>query len=440
MLIAVVALVSQLAQTLEFPLAALALQSLTVAIFVQRVASRGLFLQDVPSVLGVAVSAAQVSYSAVFAWILLIVGVVLGIVIPPEHAALKRPRGPFVVGTRDGVWGDAQQHFRVWYPAVEPNHAEPTPYFAWDAHSVGMASFVQMPHFLFQHLHLTRTHTTVGAPPASAVRKPLVIFSHGLGGIRSTYSALCADLASHGYVVVAPEHQDATASVTKAPDGSLLQYARPTPAQIANNDNFEMRHRQLLLRRGEVAEWLQFIRSSSAGDEAVGVVRKLADVERVHMAGHSFGGCTTIDCVAALNASHGFVSGAALDSWMHPLGASERGATLTLPTLMLNTDLFQWKANVDQMFALCKRSAAASVVGFVPRTGHQSVSDFPQFMRLGTRLLGHVGNIDAETALNAYADAMLRLFEFAERDARKPSDSFAAELDPQLCTIQCKSF
>ena len=36
---------------------------------------------------------------------------------------------------------------------------------------------------------------------------PVIMFSHGSGGMRTTYSATCCDLASHGYLVVAIEHR-----------------------------------------------------------------------------------------------------------------------------------------------------------------------------------------------------------------------------------------
>mgnify|MGYP003305112772 CR=1 FL=1 len=49
---------------------------------------------------------------------------------------------------------------------------------------------------------------------------PVVVFSHGVAGNRSLYSLICTELASQGYVVLALEHADGTASVAKVAGGA----------------------------------------------------------------------------------------------------------------------------------------------------------------------------------------------------------------------------
>ncbi len=76
----------------------------------------------------------------------------------------------------------------------------------------GYADFMGWSHRQFRFLY----NWTVGRPSIPALwhvplladtRLPILIFSHGLGAMRTTYSSFCCDMASHGFLVAAVEHR-----------------------------------------------------------------------------------------------------------------------------------------------------------------------------------------------------------------------------------------
>ena len=100
---------------------------------------------------------------------------------------------------------------------------------------------------------------------------PLHLFSHGLGGSVATYSVVCAELASHGAVVLAMEHKDGSAVHTRCVGNTPVPYTPPTPALTGSDGGRGWRQRQLRKRRGELCaivaslRWLAS-RSSSDGE------------------------------------------------------------------------------------------------------------------------------------------------------------------------------
>ena len=68
-------------------------------------------------------------------------------------------------------------------------------------------------------------------------------------------------------------------------------------------------------------------------------------MSKVAVAGHSFGGATT---VAALGHDSRLRAGVAMDSWMLPV-EEEVYDRIQQPLLFINTETFQWKENVLDM-------------------------------------------------------------------------------------------
>jgi len=102
---------------------------------------------------------------------------------------------------------------------------------------------------------------------------PLVVYSHGSGGLRYIHSAYTEALASHGYVVAAPDHTGNTAIERIAGSGddpAVISFNRPNDVQ-------------------RVIDAMTDPAAPAAGQAAAGV-----DAEQIVVTGHSFGGFTTI--------------------------------------------------------------------------------------------------------------------------------------------------
>ncbi|BGP44694.1 hypothetical protein JCM10450v2_000508 [Rhodotorula kratochvilovae] len=178
---------------------------------------------------------------------------------------------------------------------------------------------------------------------------PLIVFSHGLSGTRTTYSHWCGEIASRGYIVAALEHRDGSGpvSVVRLEDGKerVVDYLRPEehldwPSGTRPQTSLQFRSSaQLPFRLAEISALLHHLRRINGGEGAAVAAenrRKDHGGKRVGrwlegwkgriglegemvMAGHSFGGATTIQVLRAGLTAFPFVRGIALDPWADPL-------------------------------------------------------------------------------------------------------------------------
>lgn len=182
-------------------------------------------------------------------------------------------RGPFPVGVRTvDVTDPARARtlpVEVWYPAAAQYAGSDRDPTRWDTYEV-------LPGAPTAHQEAVRD-----AEPAPEPGTALVVFSHGLAGHRRQSTFLTTHLASHGYVVVAPDHVGNTLPevltvATTAPE-TLLQ-------GIAQSAEDRPRDIPLLIDA-----------FTQAGDHQV----RLAPGAPVGVAGHSFGGWTAIVTTSA---------------------------------------------------------------------------------------------------------------------------------------------
>lgn len=141
-----------------------------------------------------------------------------------------------------------------------------------------------------------------------------MVFSHGLGGSRNAYSHICGSLASHGVVVVAPEHRDGSCPIsfvnTPGEKATKIEYKK-VPHK-ASTEVYELRDEQLCIRLWELGLIhdallkidnripLKNVAEDSKktdGKDMLTMFSHLLDVHtpgKIAFAGHSFGGATMV--------------------------------------------------------------------------------------------------------------------------------------------------
>ena len=111
---------------------------------------------------------------------------------------------------------------------------------------------------------------------------PVIVFSHGLGGSREGYEYLGQHWASHGYVSVHLQHLGSDNAVWQgAPATELMQNLRKSAADISNATN----------RPLDVKFAVDQIEKMNENDP---LFKKRLDLDRIGVAGHSFGAYTTL--------------------------------------------------------------------------------------------------------------------------------------------------
>lgn len=192
--------------------------------------------------------------------------------------------------------------------------------------------------------------------PANAQQEhlPVLIFSHGLAGIRTTYSTICCELASRGIFVLAIEHRDGSASMTVDRHGNVHPYRFGPSGLTLPNVDYDFRAAQLRHRIRELKSCAAFVESlAKAGDSATILkgTPKLPEIlrqfkgrlltERLILMGHSFGGAT---CLAAAQEISQVTCCVAFDPWMFPLPLSFIKRT-DIHTLIVINEKFSWSDN-----------------------------------------------------------------------------------------------
>lgn len=127
---------------------------------------------------------------------------------------------------------------------------------------------------------------------------PLIVFSHGAFGIRSSNETLYRELASHGYVVCSIDHTYHCLYTTDV-EGNKTQidkgYMKEVSAEDAQSDrqkSYEYYQKWMSVRTADIDFVIDQIINNTRSDNAA--VYKLIDIEKIGVMGHSLGGSAAL--------------------------------------------------------------------------------------------------------------------------------------------------
>jgi len=194
-----------------------------------------------------------------------------GTTYPPDRD------GPYLVGVRTVELVDPTRNNRsltteIWYPAAESARGQDGAGYGITARDLaGLAGLAGIPGIPETSLvKLVETPAVRDAPPAPAIaNNGLVVFSHGYRGVRWQSTFLTVRLASHGYVVVAPDHAGNTL-VGPADSDDVIYVNRLADMEFVTS---------------------QILSSAARPDH---FLHGLFDTRRVGWTGHSFGASTVL--------------------------------------------------------------------------------------------------------------------------------------------------
>lgn len=334
------------------------------------------------------------------------------------------PSGHFAVGTRVMQWtaphrpetataerGDRRTVVvQLWYPAQKNSAgAQRAQYLGRTEHeartvSDALARYAGLPGFLVDGVPRAHTHAVFSAPVAGrGGRFPVVLFSPGLGGVRTQNTAWAEELASHGYVVAALDHPYDSAAVVLA-DGRTVNTKIASTGD--DGQDGELAVETTGVRAADLSFTLTQLGRLDRGEIAGPLTGRL-DTGRVAVTGHSLGGGAALQAArqdlrfdAVINLD-GYPRDPDLRSFHQP-------ALALTQAISPETD----PRYIPRLTKVLKLSTATSYRLTIPGAAHLTFMDGPLYLAPVPSIVGSLGRTESPrvvaAATLAFLDTTLR--------------------------------
>lgn len=357
----------------------------------------------------------------------------LPLVLPVPN--IPTPTGPFDVGTTTVVLEDPDREelfglpepeedaadesepveigdprrlvVQAWYPALPD--VDQRALWNPDVDVLGseIAGRLGLPGFALGHTRLVLSHSYSDAPPIEG-RFPVVLASHDWAGFRTDALMHYESLASHGFIVLVPDHTYASLAVRFPDDGSVV-YLDPRVLPESELEEEEEEYLEAAETLVDVmAGDLSFIADRLVeGDAALELIAGHADIEQIGVYGHGVGGgaaarmCLEDDrCDAVL----------ATDPWVDPIPNQIVAREFQVPNLLMRSDDVRDTPNDRRLRGMAERAPSLSYWISIDGTGHNDFTMAPLLSPFAASF-GWKGEIEAERVLPIVDSYVVAFFE-----------------------------
>ncbi|TFG31976.1 hypothetical protein EU528_04710 [Candidatus Thorarchaeota archaeon] len=303
---------------------------------------------------------------------------------------------------------------KAWYPSDDFAGYAMAPYVdSIDQFTTGIQQSWGFPTIMTSHFALIRTHSYVNAPLSQAESSyPVLIFSHGYGGLIMQDTVLMEELASNGYIVFSISHSY-EAAVTSFPDGSVIYEASeemyadiPNSLQIWANDTV------FLLDQLEIID----------NPDIPSILHDGMNLSLIGAFGHSFGGTTSEE--VALTDSRIDV-GVSFDP---PHGEKARTMNMTKPYMLMFGSSY---GNPEMNDSVYLNSNSTCYGLYVNGTKHHNFADENIWSPM-LRNFGLLGTIDGYRMLQILNDYTLAFFDEHLKGIESPLLDSSSPIYPEV--------
>ena len=361
--------------------------------------------------------------------------------IPLE--SIDKPKGPYDIGTQIFFWTDetrSEQYttdptdlrnllVQIWYPAQMKDSYQKTTHMVFPERTLdSMANTLNAPASLIRHGTRLMSSAVQGAYPIEGEIFPLILFSHGDGGVATQNLSQIEELVSRGYIVIAPNHTY-NASITFDKDGTPITYkSNITWAEQSLHNKKYYANQLIRYRYEDMIFLLNEISKTELQGAVVNPYHAMINFDRIGMMGHSMGAGTSYH---ALINNKRIKSVVALDGWFFPLDQKTFSTKTNKPFLHLGQEEFLdlsvggdindsevGKINFDIHNTILKNNSSSFVV-YVKNSLHQDFTDFKQTYiqdRPFTFPISGLGDVSKNKIKNIMNKSIVEFFDYTLKE------------------------